>query len=289
MGEFLSLATAIVWALAIILFKRSGETLSPFALNLFRVVISSVAFLATLPFFTANTIFPSKINDILLLSLSGIIGIVISDTLFHKALNLCGAGIMGIVDCFYSPFVAILAFWLLKETLTSLQLIGMILVICAVFLVGGGEKSLANRSQLIQGIITGILAMFSVAVAIVIIKPVLVHTSLLWAFAIRQLAALVIMFPIALFSSRRQEYFNSLFPTQNWYYALPGALLGSYFAALLWIAGMKYTQTGVAAILNQTNSIFILILATIFLKEKFTLLKSVATTLAVLGIILITL
>ena len=45
MGEFFALMAALVWASAVIFFKRSGETIAPFALNLFRVTVSMVVFI----------------------------------------------------------------------------------------------------------------------------------------------------------------------------------------------------------------------------------------------------
>ena len=40
MGEIYALSCAILWAFAVILLKRSGERIRPFALNLFRVGLS---------------------------------------------------------------------------------------------------------------------------------------------------------------------------------------------------------------------------------------------------------
>ena len=70
---------------------------------------------------------------------------------------------------------------------------------------------------------------------------------------------------------------------------IEGALLGSYIALILWIAGMKYSdQVGVAAILNQSSTIYILLLANLFLKEPFTLRKAAATGAALSGIVIVT-
>jgi drug/metabolite transporter (DMT)-like permease len=51
---------------------------------------------------------------------------------------------------------------------------------------------------------------------------------------------------------------------------------------------MKYTQAGVAAILNQTSSIHILIFASLFLREPFTRFKLAAAILAVGGVLMVT-
>ncbi len=57
---------------------------------------------------------------------------------------------------------------------------------------------------------------------------------------------------------------------------------------IAWLAGMKYTMVSVAAVLNQLSTVFIFILAAIFLKEPVTLPRVSATILAVLGAILAT-
>ena len=50
---------------------------------------------------------------------------------------------------------------------------------------------------------------------------------------------------------------------------------------------MKYTETGIAAALNQTSTILILVFASVFLRERFGLRKAVAAGLALAGIALV--
>lgn len=52
------------------------------------------------------------------------IGIGLADTLYFRALNRLGAGRMGIVGNFYSPFVLVLSFVFLGERLSALQGVG---------------------------------------------------------------------------------------------------------------------------------------------------------------------
>ena len=106
-GELFALGSAVVWALAMITLKKSGETAPPFALNLFRVVVSIPLFAVTLLALGQPLWRQVPQMDLLVLFASGIIGIALSDTLFHAALNRMGAGITGIVDCLYSPFVVL--------------------------------------------------------------------------------------------------------------------------------------------------------------------------------------
>ncbi len=289
MGEFFSLAAAVVWGSAVIFLKKSGETISPFDLNLFRVTISSpLLVLATLV--AGQQIWPAvPAKDYLILFASGIIGIAISDTLFHFSLNRIGAGIAAIVDTLYSPFVVLIAFLMLGERLGARQFIGMAFVLTGILVAARHEPPKgATRRQIAVGIMGGVFAMATVAFGIVIAKPVLNRSPVLWATTMRQIGALGVMLPAALVSSRRRQMLSMFRPSPRWKFSLPGTLLGSYLALILWVAGMKYTMAGAAAILNQTSTIYVLLLAALFLKEPLTRRKIVASAIAIAGIVIIT-
>ena len=130
--------------------------------------------------------------------------------------------------------------------------------------------------------------MFTLALGIVIAKPVLDRAPVLWATTMRQIGCLCVMAPVVALSPRRRELLRVLRPSRVWRFSLPAAVLGSYLALLCWIAGMKYAKVGVSAILNQSSSIYVLILAAVFLKEPFTRRKLLATSLALAGIALVT-
>jgi drug/metabolite transporter (DMT)-like permease len=288
MGEFFALAAAVSWAFAVILFRRSGETVPPFSLNLFRVGVTSVLFLALLAIWGETLLREHARDDWLILVASGVIGIALSDTLFHRSLNTIGAGLSAIVDCLYSPFVVVLAFLMIGERLAALQLVGMMLVIAGVLIASRHRLPAGTDTRTLAiGILWGVLAMVTLALGIVIAKPVLGRVSVLWATTIRQLGALVVLLPLALVSPRRRRILSVFRPVATWKFTLTGTIMGSCLALLFWIAGMKYTQAGTAAILNQTTTIFILILAALFLKETFTRRKVVAALLALVGIVLV--
>jgi len=130
--------------------------------------------------------------------------------------------------------------------------------------------------------------MATLALGIVIAKPVLNRSPVLWATAMRQVGTLIAILPIALISPKRREILGVFKPVRAWKYALTGAFLGSYCSLMLWIAGMKYTKTGIAAILNQSTTIYILIFASLFLGEPFTKRKFFAALLAIAGIVMVT-
>jgi drug/metabolite transporter (DMT)-like permease len=290
MGWLYALLTAVMWAAAVVLLKRSGETIPPFPLNVFRVAVSTAVLVLTVPAAGQELLFGAPLRDYLTLFASGVVAIAVSDTLFLMALNRLGAGIMAIVDCLYAPFVVLFAFFLLGERLGPWQWFGMAFVIIGVLIAAKHEppKGITPR-QVLVGSVYGLLSMATVAVGIVIAKPVLGRAPVLWATTMRQIGALIVMIPVALALPGRREILRLFRPASNWKFSIPATLLGSYFALIFWIAGMKYSMAGPAAILNQTSSIYVLIFASIFLKEPFTVRKVIASVLAVGGIVMVTL
>ena len=111
--------------------------------------------------------------------------------------------------------------------------------------------------------------MATLGLGIVIAKPVLDRSPVMWATAVRQIGCLLTMLPALLLPRVRREVLKTFRPQRHWKFMLPATVLGSYLSLIFWIAGMKYTQAGIAAILNQTSSIHILIFSSIFLKEHF--------------------
>ena len=290
MGMIYALLTAVMWAAAIIFLKRSGETIPPFALNVFRVGLSSALLVPTVIFAGQELFYPAPLRDYFILFTSGVVAIAVSDTFLLMALNRLGAGIMAIVDCLYAPFIVFFAFIMLGERLGAWQWVGMALVIAGVLIAARHEPPRGTTArQILVGSLFGVIAMATVAFGIVLAKPVLERSPVLWATTMRQLGALIVMIPAALVLPGRRKIFGTFRPARNWKYTVPATLLGSYLALIFWIGGMKYSLAGPAAILNQTSSVYVLIFASIFLKEPFTARKVVASVLAIGGIAMVTL
>jgi len=284
LGEILALASGLAWAVAVVLFRVSGRSIHPVGLNLGKNVLGLVLIVPTLlllgePLAPAV---PASATGLLLLS--GVLGIAVSDTLFFNALNRLGASLTAIVDCFYSPFVIALSFLLLGERLTLVQLAGAALVVSAILTVSkeGKIEKLAPK-DLAAGIAYGIAAMFFTALGIVMVKPVLDEVSVFWATLVRMAggtAALALLLPAL---KTRRAVVAPLFDRRNWKALVPAAFFGSYLSLILWTGGMKYAKASVAAILSQLNTIFIVVIAAIFLRERLTGWKALAVVLAFVG------
>ncbi len=289
LGESCALVTALVWAFAVIMFKKSGETVHPISLNLFKNLLAMLLILPTMWILGETLMRPAPAGEYLLMLLSGVLGIGISDTLFFKSLNLLGAGLSAIVDCLYSPFIIGLSLLWLNESLSLLQIIGVLMIISAVLLAAFEKNGRTiSRRNLFWGIALGILSMACLAVGIVMIKQPLETAPLLWTSEIRLLGGCLTLGAILAFHRRRREIISSLAISRGWKYMITGSFLGAYVSLILWLAGMKYTQASIAAALNQSSNIFVFVFAGIFLKEVINLQRTLGIILGVSGVLIVT-
>lgn len=288
MGELFALACALFWGVAVILFRKSGETIPPLALNLFRVGLSSVLFLLTMLLLGIPLLGQAPRQDYWILIASGVVAIGISDTLFHLSLNRVGAGINAIVDSLYSPSVVLFAFLMLGEKITGQQMLGMVVMIVGIVIATRGSPPQGtSRRTLVYRVFLGIGAMATLGFGIVLAKGVLDEADVIWATTIRQLGSWLVLIPLTLIHPDRKRLWSVFVPDRSWKYSVPGAVMGSYFALILWIAGMKYISAGRAAILNQTSTVFILVLANVILKEPFGIRRLLSTVLVIGGALLV--
>lgn len=289
LGETLALLTALTWGLAVILFKKSGESVHPIALNAYKNILAAVLLIPTIWLFGETLFRPVPTEDYLLLLLSGALGIGIADTFFFKCLNLVGAGLTAIIDCLYSPFIIGLSIIWIGESLSAFQILGVVLIISAVLAATHkkGRGSISKR-DLIVGLSYGVAGMATMAVGIVMIKPLLNRSPLLWATEVRLIGGLIVLLLVFLLHPKRRKIAQTALTKTGWLYTLSGSFLGAYIAMVLWLGGMKFTQASTAAALNQTSNIFIFIFAALLLKEPINFIKSISIVLAVVGVYLIT-
>jgi drug/metabolite transporter (DMT)-like permease len=266
-GEFFSIASAACWAIGVILYRRLGHSLPPMRLNFFKNWLVLLMLIPSLLVWQGLA-FPSwSWQQWLIVLGSGILGIGIADSLYFHALNKLGAGRMGIVGNLYSPSILALSFIFLGERLNSVQWLGFALVSAGVLLSSWPKRDAHTPSlrHAWKPVMVGITSVSLMAVSIILIKRTLETEPLLTVTTVRMLGALLFMTVWLLLTAREQIRPGIDFP---WWRIAIAAFFGQYIAMLLWLGGYKYTTAAVAATLNETASVFILLLAWWMLKER---------------------
>lgn len=287
LGKILALTTALLWAAAVILFKRAGDTIRPLALNWYKTALTAILLL---PFLILQGTDGFSRTDLEWVLISGFLGIAVADTLFFIALDRLGASLAAIVDCFYAPFVMLASWLMLSEVPRATQIGGAVLVMTALTVVAfdkGHADVVLERRRLWTGFLAGASAMAVMGVSITIMQPILQRTSLWVVTELRVLSALAVLTVMMLARRDRRELFSSLASHGAWRHALPGSFIGNVLAMTIWVAAFKFTSVNSAAILNQTSTFFIVVLATWVLKEPFTRGRLIGTLLAFSGAVMV--
>ncbi len=295
MGELFSLLSAFFWACAVIIFKQIGDRIPPILLNAIKNTIGFILLFITIFLFGGDPFsIPNGITnqDITILIVSGVLGLGIADILFFHSLNIVGAGISALVDIMYSPFVILFAFFLLGEKLVEIQLIGGILIIGSIIFASIKLRNIpVDRNRLKFGILIGVIALALMAFCIVWIKPILNKmngvNNQLWIAGFRMIPGAIAPILISFSVISKSKIIKTLSNKSIWKPLLLGTIFSTYLGISFWIIGMALTKASIAAILNQTASFFILILARIFLNELITPRKTISIIIASIGAILI--
>lgn len=290
LGKLLSLGSAFLWAVAVILFRITGREVQPLGLNLFKSLLVLPLLLITI-WISGNSILPAlPWKDHVIFLISGIVGIGISDTLFFASLNRLGASLLAIVNCSYSPFVIILASIFLAENMGVIQLVGVVFIVIAVIIISRKkQKTPIPRPALLAGIGLSLAASMTMAVSIILMKPVLDNSSILWATLLRTTGGMIFLGGVMIWHPHRKSILREISDIKNWKAMVPGSFFGGFLALVVWMGGMKLIQASEASALNQMSTVFIFVLGVIFLKERASKEKITALLLAILGVLLITL
>lgn len=283
LGEAFALGSAMAWAIGVILYRRLGDYLPPLPLNFIKNLLVLGMLALALPLVHGLQLPQISATELGLAIASGLIGLAIADTLYLKALNQLGAGRMGIIGNLYSPFVIALSFVFLGERLGPLQVAGFVLVAAGVLLVSAGRAQDASPKARASAVLLGVFAILLMAVAIVMIKRVLEAQPLVWISLIRMASALLGLLAIAALRGELAKL-NPLEMKVDWRLLLIAAFIGQFLSTLFWLGGYKYTSAMVAAILNESASIFIVLLAWLWLKEPMDRRRAGGVGLALAGV-----
>lgn len=285
-GEFFSLASPAAWALAVVLFRRSGETLPAFDLNLVKNVLTAVLFIPVILWFHGWTLPTFEQGDWIIMLTSGLLGMAVADTLYFRALLLMGASRAGIVGSLLSPFVVFLSAVMLGEWLGGWQWLGFGLVMAGIlFVTWKRHRSEVPIEQIRKGTAIGVAGMFLMALGVVMVKELLEQGPFLWVAFIRLAGGLAGMFLFATLTRRWTAMLARMRRPHPWGQTLFASFLGGFGGTLLWLAGYKLIPASEASIYNEAQGSFMVLFAWLILGEPLNPRKLIGLGLTIAGVL----
>ena len=293
LGDGIALLTALCWASAVICFRKSSKNYTAITLSLFKSFAAVVFFWITI-FSLYKTFAPPQAFtplDWFRLSLSGFLGITIADTCFVYSLGRLGASAAALVECLYTPFVMVTAYWLFKEIPSPMEFLGAGIILISVFLgLSKNRKNLDPGSRLpLKPVVIGVIGHIALVIGLLSVRDLYTPETTLWVVAYRFTIGSLLLALVTIGPGFTQILKKSFLPNPSWRYLVPGSFLGPFLATFLWFLGYKYADAARVAIFNQLSVIFIFIFAGIFLKEPITPRRWLAIIFAVVGSVIVAL
>ncbi len=293
LGNTLALLCALSWSLAVILLKISGARIHPLVLNLFKNAVGLVLLYISALIWEGGLHWPSDRTELFWIFLSGFLGIAVADTLVLKAMRVLKASHIAVLECLFAPFIILLSILLWDEYPSPLTLLGGSMIIGAMFCIPPTSEDegdlLVSVKQRWQGILLMALGLFMIAYGIMVVKPLFAHVPLFTMVTLRMLAGFLGSLLFLGTLKKRRSLLAELRATPRKDLLFLAAFFSSYLSIILWVAGYTYLQATIAALLNQTSTIFTVLFAIVFLKERLSRRKILALALSLGGVLLITL
>ena len=285
-GELAALTCALFWAIAARLFRILGSSFSPLSLNLWKGLVAIVLLLIAVQFTPQATTLTNQ--AILLLVLSGIIGIGLGDTFFFQAINRIGDSQTLLVAETLAPiFTALLAIAWLAEWLTITQWLGIALVIISVDVVIRIQRKQATGTFNLSGFGFAGLAALCQALGAVISRQVLITTDVDPADAslIRLIGGLGII--VALILIRKKAWLPVTDnPAKVWGTFAIATFFGTFAALYLQMVAFANTKAAIVQTLFATSVILSLAIAWL-VGDRVNRKTILWSTVALLGVIIL--
>ena len=286
MGDIYAIMTAFCWSSAVILFDISSKKLDSYQMNVIKNLIGVCGFIISIIFLGIP--FPNfTSSEIWILMISGVIGVAIADIFFLTALKKLGSSLLAVVSTIYSPSIFVIAYIMFRETITLQSYLGAILVIAGIVVTTYKAPKVLDRKKLYLGIFFGIVAQFLTAYSVLLVRPIMENNPILIIALCRFSIGLCVTMGILTLRDGPSGLISTVKTGLRMKSIVFGAFLGTYLSVIFWLAGFKYTLAGRAAIYNQLSTVFIVVMAVLFLKETMSMKKWIGVFLSVSGAILV--
>jgi len=285
LGAFAALGSAASWALGSVLFKRLGDALPPVALTAAKGMTGAAMFALVLRPLMLRPMTPGAL---LLLVLSGLLGIAAGDTLFFMALNRLGAQAVVLLLTLGQVLTVLLAVAWLGERPEPLGWAGIALVTAGVTAVMWLRlRGEAGRSEL-PGVFCGLAAVVCMAVATIIAKQAMdAGSNSAQATLVRMVAGTAGALLLGAASGQRVGSLRPLLvPRFAGFFLLSVAVVtfGGFWLSLL---AINLAGVAVANTLGSLEPVLVLPFAAALLRERITLPVLAGSLAATTGVVLL--
>lgn len=285
-GEFSALTAAILWASISIVFTTVAFRIGVVQLNVDRMILAATFLFITIIIFSID--YTVNLNQLIFLTISGFIGLVLGDSFLFKAFQEIGPRLTMLIYSVNPAIAAILAYFFLGEMMEMLAIIGVVVTLTGIGLVVLEKPHATNKFKITRaGIIYGVLGATGQAVGLIFAKGAYNYGDIhsLTATFVRIASAAIVMLPLGiLFRKYKNPFKLYLRERKTFKLVVLGSIMGPYLGISLSFVALTNTKIGVAATLMSTVPVIVLPLTWYFYKEKLTFISIAGAIVTVAGV-----
>jgi drug/metabolite transporter (DMT)-like permease len=288
-GEIAALATSFFFALTALIFSTTSRMVGSQVTNRIRLVFALIYLIGlNLIFFGEPLPFSTESSRWIWLSISGIIGLSLGDAFFFQSLASVGPRLGSLLLSLAPIFGSIIAWAFFGETLTLLQIIGIILALAGIGWVVMSHEEPPNtpHGHTKRGVFFGVLAGLGQAAGLVLSKQGMFgEFSPFQANVIRMLAAVLFTWLWTSYSREAGVTITLLRekPQVIRLIAL-GALVGPVLGVSSSLLAVQNAEIGIASTLMALPPVIILPISYFVFKENIGWQAIAGTILAIAGV-----
>lgn len=288
-GELAALATSFCFALTALIFTSVGRKVGSQITNRVRLVFALIYLvILNLLLFRTPLPFSAEASRWIWLSLSGVIGLSLGDAFFFQSLVSVGPRLGSLLLSLAPIFGSIIAWIFFGETLTVLQITGIVLALTGIAWVVMSHEEPADtpHGHTQRGVIFGVLAGLGQALGLVLSKQGMFgEFSPFQANAIRMVAAVLFTWILAGIDGNFKPTIAAVRgqPQVLRLIAL-GAFIGPVLGVSASLLAVQHAEIGVASTLMALPPVIVLPISYFVYKEKIGWQALVGTILAIAGV-----
>ncbi|MDH3626057.1 MAG: DMT family transporter [Acidobacteriota bacterium] len=286
LGPTACLTTAGLWAMSVYLFRGPIELHGARSVNLMKCSIAAVLQGVTVLLLGQfHALFEAPIRSVVLIGISGIIGLTLGDTSLFAAIARLGVHRTLLLQTLSPVFAAITAALVLDEQLTPRIAVGGLVILSGVgMVVAPSRRSGSGGDWKLLGILFAVLAALGQAVGLVLAKQGMEDVAILPASFLRLGSAAIGLLLLGSAAGGLSRLRGLIGDRNSLARVAPGTLFGTYIALFLMMAGIAWSPAAVSSVLLSTGPVFSLIFDRFVVGQAITPRALAGTLLAIAGV-----
>ena len=291
-SEALAALAALCWAVGSLLSATAASRMGAFAFTRWRLFFA-LTLLWALALWSGQWRTLDQ-HAVVLLVISGLVGIFIGDTALFACMNRLGPRRSGVLFATHALFSAVLAWLVLGETLWGWTLMGSGLLVSGVMVaIAWGRRADEDhrweqtRGSLLVGVALGLVAAVCQSVATLMLKPLMsTGTDAVAASALRTTAAFVAHLAL-LWAGLRLARVQQPLTTSVLWHTWASAAVAMALGMTLILAALRTGQANLVGIFSSLSPVLLLPLLWLVYRRRPALGAWIGSAMAVLGSALI--